>query len=101
MFMRIVWGKIKEGSWEAYEEAYKKAVASSPGVPGRKGRWLSRDMNDPDAGYAITLWESKEAMDEYYGAGKKYQKDIYPLIEPYFINQYTTTVCEVRVTDET
>jgi heme-degrading monooxygenase HmoA len=100
MYMRIVWGKIKEGSWDQYEEAYGKAIAASPDVPGRKGRWLSRDVDDPDAGYSVTLWESKEAMDDYYGAGKKYQKDIYPLIEPYFINQYTTTVCEVRVTED-
>jgi len=99
MYMRIVWGKIKQGAWDGYEDAYKQGIAADPDTPGRIGRWLSRDTNDPDAGYAISLWEFKEAMDAHYGEGKKYQKDVYPLIEPYFINQYTTTVCEVRVAE--
>jgi hypothetical protein len=53
MHMRIIWGKIPPGQWDAFEVAFKKALEIRGEVKGLKSQWLLRDENDPDAGYAI------------------------------------------------
>jgi heme-degrading monooxygenase HmoA len=54
MQMRIIWGKILPGQWDAFEAAFKKALEIRGDVKGLKGQWLLRDENDPDAGYSIS-----------------------------------------------
>src|SRR5687767_443233 len=50
MYMRIIWGRIRTGQWERYEAAYKEIfLAKKPVIDGLKGRWLVRDVNDPNA----------------------------------------------------
>ena len=61
MHMRIVWGKILPGQWDAFEAAFKKALEIRGAAKGLKNQWLLRDQNDPDAGYSISQWESDEA----------------------------------------
>ena len=60
MIMRITWGKLRAGCWQEYEQAYRAAVADK-GVPGLRGRWLAQDVQDPDGGFAVSLWDSLEA----------------------------------------
>jgi hypothetical protein len=50
MHMRIVWGKILPGQWDAFEMAFTKALKIRGEVKGLKSQWLLRDQNDPDAG---------------------------------------------------
>ena len=52
MIMRITWGKLRAGCWQEYEQAYRTAVADKE-VPGLRGRWLARDVHDPDGGCAL------------------------------------------------
>jgi heme-degrading monooxygenase HmoA len=40
-------------------------VAKTTGLKGLRGRWLVQDMNDSDAGFAISLWDSLEDMQAY------------------------------------
>ena len=61
MIMRITWGKLRAGTWAAYEQAYHATVAGKD-VPGLQGRWLAQDVNDPDGGFSVSLWESLDAM---------------------------------------
>ena len=56
MIMRITWGKLRAGSWQEYEQAYRATVAGKE-VPGLRGRWLAQDVNDPDGGFAVSVWE--------------------------------------------
>jgi heme-degrading monooxygenase HmoA len=65
MMVRIIHGKLKPGTWDSYEQAYKEAVAKAGKIPGLKGRWLAHADEDPDAGYTISLWESDAAMRAY------------------------------------
>ena len=62
MFMRIIWGKILPGQWDAFETAFKKALETRGKPKGLQGQWLIRDENDPDAGYSISQWDSTEDM---------------------------------------
>ena len=60
MYMRIIWGRIVPGQWDGFEAAFKKAIALRGDVKGLKDHWLARDQNEPDAGYSITVWRTKQ-----------------------------------------
>lgn len=100
MYMRIVWGKVRPGQWEQYEEAYKSVLR--PGrenIRGLKGRWLARDTGDPDAGYSVSLWESTEAL-ERYESSEFFRRKVLPALQPFFVNDFEADHCEVRVKEE-
>ena len=98
MFMRIIWGKILPGQWEAFEAAFGKALELRGSPRGLHRQWLVRDENDPDAGYAISQWNSAEDMRAFWDT--KQRREAMSLIEPFFVNQFTITNCAVRVTVE-
>jgi hypothetical protein len=41
MMLRIIHGKLKPGTWDAYERAYKDVTTKAGKIPGLKGRWLA------------------------------------------------------------
>ncbi len=98
MIMRITRGKLRPGTWKDYEEAYKATVvAKSTHVAGLRERWLAQDVHDPDAGYAMSLWENVEAM-RAYEQSDFYKQEIVPAFQPFFVGDFHTTYCEVTVT---
>jgi heme-degrading monooxygenase HmoA len=99
MMLRIIHGKLKPGTWNAYERAYKETMVKAGKIPGLKGRWLSRAVDDPDAGYTVSMWESEEAM-RSYEKSEILKKIILPALEPFFSGEYRTTSCEVRFIEE-
>lgn len=40
-------------------------MAQSTHIEGLRGRWLAQDVRDPDAGYAVSVWDSLEEMQAY------------------------------------
>jgi len=95
MHIRIVWGKVLPGQWDAFEAAYKKALEIRGEVKGLKCQWLLQDQNDPDAGYSISQWESDEDMRTFWDSRKR--SDAMAVIQPFFVNQFTITNCVVKV----
>ena len=66
MFARVVWGKLKPGKWDEYERDYNdKILPKSRQIKGFRGRRLMRGIEDPNEGISITLWETKEDMENY------------------------------------
>jgi heme-degrading monooxygenase HmoA len=65
MMLRIIHGKLKPGTWDSYERAYKDVMAKAGKIPGLRGRWLAHAVDDPDAGYTMSLWENEAAMRSY------------------------------------
>lgn len=98
MFMRITWGKIKPGQWEGYEKAYKEATTLTKDAKGLQGRYLVQDLDDPDAGYSVTLWDSEENM-RNYRSNPIFKEKVLPLVEPFFVDKYNTTFCKVKATN--
>lgn len=94
MFMRIVWGKILPGKWDEFETAFTSAMAARGDLPGLKDHWLARDQEDRNAGYSITLWNSEQDMRAFWDSPKR--KEVMAALEPFFVNQFTATHCEVR-----
>jgi heme-degrading monooxygenase HmoA len=76
-----------------------EVVANAGKIPGLKGRWLAHEVDNPDAGYTISLWENEEAM-RAYEAGDQLQNAILPRLKPFFSGEYNTTRCEVRFAEE-
>jgi heme-degrading monooxygenase HmoA len=100
MIMRITWGRIHPGTWEEYEKTYNATVvAKSKNIKGLRGRWLAQDTADKDAGYSVSLWDSAEDM-EAYEQSEFFKKEILAPLQPFHINAFTTTRCDVKYAQE-
>jgi heme-degrading monooxygenase HmoA len=66
MFARVAWGKVKLGSWDEYERTYREEILpASRGVRGLHFREMLQGTDGPNEGISLTLWESREDLDEY------------------------------------
>jgi heme-degrading monooxygenase HmoA len=99
MMLRIIHGKLRPGKWDSYESAYKDVMAKTGKIPGLKGRWLAHAVDDPDAGYTISLWANEGAM-RTYESSEVLQNTILPRLKPFFSGEYNTTRCDVRFAEE-
>jgi heme-degrading monooxygenase HmoA len=95
MFLRVISGKLKPGTWVEFEQAYEKATEDAGPVEGLCGRWLTRDLEDPDSGTTISLWTSEEAMRDYE-ASSLLKTKIQSKLDPFFTGQYRVSRSVVR-----
>jgi len=93
MYMRISWGRVNPGQWEDYERAFLQALADAGPIEGLVARQVSRDLDDPDTGYSVSVWDSTEAM-EVYEQGVS-ANVIVPRIKEYFGGAFVTNRLEV------
>ena len=94
MIMRITWGKLRSGTWTEFEQAYRDTVVDQD-IKGLRGRWLAQDTQDPDGGFAVSLWDSLEDM-QAYEQSAFFQQEALPKLQPYFVGEYTTYRCGVK-----
>ena len=98
MIMRITWGKLRPGSWNEFEKAYRATVAAKGSkVKGLRGRWLLQDSADKDTGFAVSLWDNPADM-KAYEESSLYREIMAPL-QPFFVGDYKTYRCDVKYTD--
>lgn len=93
MIMRVTWGKIRPGKWDKFEKLWNDFAEETKDVDGLLGRFLLLDTDHKDAGYSITLWNSKEDIAQYDSP-----RPVYEEMKDCFIGQFVTTSCEVRGT---
>jgi heme-degrading monooxygenase HmoA len=96
MRMIISWGHVKPGTWSEFERLFLQADAATQSAFGLRCRWLLRDLDDADAGFAISLWNSAEAMDQYL-ADESVRELRRRQFNPLFVGDYIREPCEVRV----
>jgi quinol monooxygenase YgiN len=84
-FAKHIEGRFKEGK---REEPSKKVVDFYNGLSGKvkgsNGFVMSGSLEDPQKAVNISLWETREDMDEYYANNKEYSsflESLKPLIE--------------------
>lgn len=66
MFIRMVWGKLRPGTWDEYERHYHERLAGSAGtIPGLKERQLLRSTEDADEGVSVSIWDTLDNMRAY------------------------------------
>lgn len=94
MHARITWGKVKPGHWAAYEEAYRTRLLTGERPDGLRGRLLLRDVDDPDSGGTVSLWETEEDLRAYEEG--ELRASILSAMEDHFSGDFHTHRCEVR-----
>ena len=67
MIMRITWGNCGLAVGRNMSRPIGRPWQCE--VPGLRGRWLAQDVNDPDGGFAVSVWESLDAMHAYEQRG--------------------------------
>ena len=85
-YIRHIEGRFKEGK---RDEAAKKVVDFYNGLAGKvkgfKGFIMTGSLDDPQKAVNISLWESREDMDNYYANDDKeyasFLESLKPLIE--------------------
>ena len=95
--MRFSHGKLKPGAWNDYEKVYREVVAERTQMPGLLGSMLTRDADDPDSGYTVSIWESADALRRYEASDRA--KAVAPRFKPFHTGEYTTTVSELHLWD--
>jgi heme-degrading monooxygenase HmoA len=85
---------LRGGTWQEFEQTYRATVVGKE-VPGLRGRWLAQDVQDPNGGFAVSLWDSLEAM-QAYERSAAFTQEIQPRLQPFFVGEYTTYRCDVK-----
>lgn len=96
MFVRIYWGKIYPGNWDAIERAYRGLMARE--TPGLLGRLVTQDTNDPDSLFTITLWTDRASV-EAWEASRAYAETFAAALRPFIAGAQSVSLCEVRLAD--
>ncbi|MDA0734499.1 MAG: antibiotic biosynthesis monooxygenase [Chloroflexi bacterium] len=65
MYIRMVWGKLRPGSWEEYERHYHEKLAGHRDIDGLQERQLLRSTEDSDEGISVSIWDSLENLRSY------------------------------------
>lgn len=95
--LRITRGKIQPGTWDQFEAALHNAIEKVGHVPGLVSRSLVRNVDDPNEGYAISVWDNMEAIQNYETS--ELAKTVTPMIQSFFTGDYRCDHCEVRYWD--
>ncbi|MFN3890166.1 MAG: STAS/SEC14 domain-containing protein [Beijerinckiaceae bacterium] len=95
MFMRISWGRIREGGWLEYEERFKKLALDNIKQGGPTRRWLVRDLDEPDAGFAISIFDTEEEM-RNWANNPEARERVKTEMTDLYIGDYRVRNCEVR-----
>ena len=99
MFARVAWGKVKPGSWEEYERIYREEILpASRNVKGLRFRELLRGNDDPNEGISLTLWDSREDLEEYE-RGATYQGFL-ERVKQYYVGEFWVKHFDVRLGEE-
>jgi heme-degrading monooxygenase HmoA len=84
-FVKHIEGRFKEGK---REEGQKKVVdfynELSGRIKGFKGFIMSGSLEDPQKAVNVSLWDTREDMDDYYANNKEYSsflESLKPIIE--------------------
>lgn len=59
MLMRIVRTRAKPGKWPQFEREFFTDHPEMSRVPGLRARWILHDLDDPQAGFVVALWDSE------------------------------------------
>ncbi len=98
MFIRMVWGKLRPGSWEEYERHYHERLAASSGnIKGLKERQLLRGTEDPDEGISVSIWETLDDLRAYETG--EFRQNVAREMEHLYRGEYWVKHFEISSTD--
>ncbi len=96
MFARVLRGKVKPGMWDDYERYYnEKVVPPTQKMNGFRERRLLRSLDDPDEGISISVWETREDLENYVRSIER--QTIVLEAENLFAGEYSVRDFEIRI----
>ena len=101
VYVRIMSVHCWPGQWLDYQAASERLCLESRRLAhARLAVWVIRSTEDPDQGIALSLWTSREALEEYE-ASDWYRKRMMPELEPFLVGEIPVTRGELRFQYET
>lgn len=98
MFIRMVWGKLRPGTWEEYERHYHERLAGNSGdIKGLKERQLLRGTEDPDEGISVSIWETLDDLRAYETG--EFRQNVAREMEHLYRGEYWVKHFEISSTD--
>jgi heme-degrading monooxygenase HmoA len=97
MYVRMVWGKLRPGSWEEYERHYHEKLAGHHGIEGLQERQLLRSTEDSDEGISVSIWDSLEHLRGYEMG--QFRQNVAREVEHLYRGEYWVKPFEVSSTD--
>jgi heme-degrading monooxygenase HmoA len=95
MFMRVSWGRVEPGKWDEYEAAYRQGAGRAGKSEGMLAHRLLRDIDDPDTGYTVMVWDTRENMEAYENSSNRATR-LEP-IQPFFPAAFVVNRLEVVI----
>lgn len=66
MHVLVVWGRLRLGAWDQFENFYNNRVMpSTKDIKGLHDRQLLRSTEDPDEGMSFSYWDSEQDLLNY------------------------------------
>ena len=98
MFVRMVWGKLRAGSWKEFERHYHERVTVATSRPqGLRERQLIRSTEDPDEGISVSVWETLTDLRDYETS--EFRANIAREVEHLYRGEYWVKHFEISSTD--
>ncbi len=97
MYIRMVWGKLRPGSWDEYERHYHERLTGGVKIPGLQERQLLRSTEDPDEGISISVWDTLENLRDYETG--EFRQNVAREVEHLYRGEYWVKHFEVKSTD--
>lgn len=97
MFIRMVWGKLRPGTWEEYERHYHERVAGATELEGLQERQLLRSTEDPDEGISVSIWDTLDNLRSYETG--EFRQTIAKEVEHMYRGEYWVKHFEISSTD--
>src|SRR4051812_23995820 len=94
MYVRIYWGRLHPGSWQAIEDRYSALMKLD--TPGLIARLVTRDVNDLDSLFTITIWKDMASL-QAWEASPEYQDVYLAAVKNFLIGAQAVSLGEVRV----
>jgi len=92
MHIRIYWGRVAPESWGALERRYAELMDLP--VDGLISRYVTRDVNDRESMFTITIWRDLDSI-RTWEASQAY-KDLYlAAVSPHILGSRSVSLCEV------
>lgn len=98
MFVRMVWGKLRPGSWEEYERHYHERLVNGTKVKGLKERQLLRSTQDPDEGISLSVWDTLDDLRNYETS--EFRQNVAREVEHLYRGEYWVKHFEVTSSDK-
>jgi len=96
MIVRIVWGRLVPGSWQAIEQLFRDYGTHR--TPGLTARIVTQDVNDPESMYVVAFWHDRASLERWL-ASDDYRVGFSAALRPFLAGSQSVSMAEVRVED--